>query len=54
MAGYDPQTAIEFWKRMSSIGGSAPLEFMSTHPSDATRISKIEAALPEALKYYKK
>jgi predicted Zn-dependent protease len=54
MAGYDPQTAIAFWERMSSMGGQKPPEFMSTHPSDATRISKIKAALPEALQYYKK
>lgn len=54
MAGYDPQTAIAFWERMSSMGGSKPPEFMSTHPSDATRINKIKAALPEALQYYKK
>jgi predicted Zn-dependent protease len=54
MAGYDPQTAIPFWERMASSGGSKPPEFMSTHPSDATRIEKIKAALPEALKYYKK
>jgi predicted Zn-dependent protease len=54
MAGYDPQTAVPFWERMASLGGSKPPEFMSTHPSDATRIEKIKAALPEALKYYKK
>jgi len=54
MAGYDPQTAIAFWQRMSAMSGNAPLEFMSTHPSDATRINKIQAAIPEALKYYKK
>lgn len=54
MAGYDPQTAIAFWERMSSMGGSKPPEFMSTHPSDATRINKIKAAIPEALTYYKK
>lgn len=54
MAGYDPQTAIAFWERMSSMGGSKPPEFMSTHPSDASRISKIREALPEALQYYKK
>lgn len=54
MAGYDPQTAIAFWERMSSMGGQKPPEFMSTHPSDATRINKIKAALPEALQYYKK
>ena len=54
LAGYDPRTAIAFWERMSSIGGSKPLEFMSTHPSDARRISKIKDAMPEILKYYKK
>jgi predicted Zn-dependent protease len=54
MAGYDPQTAIPFWERMSTLSGSKPPEFLSTHPSDATRIEKIKAALPEALKYYKK
>jgi predicted Zn-dependent protease len=54
MAGYNPETAIAFWERMSSMGGQKPPEFMSTHPSDATRINKIKAALPEAMKYYKK
>jgi predicted Zn-dependent protease len=54
MAGYDPQTAVTFWERMSKIGGEKPPEFMSTHPSDEKRINKIKAAMPEALKYYKK
>lgn len=54
MAGYNPESAIAFWERMSSIGGQKPPEFMSTHPSDATRINKIKAALPEAMKYYTK
>jgi len=53
MAGYDPHQAVEFWKRMSAVsGGQAPPEFMSTHPSDATRVADLEAYLPEALKYY--
>jgi predicted Zn-dependent protease len=54
MAGYDPNTAVAFWERMAAIGGSKPPEFLSTHPSDATRINKIKSALPEAMKYYKK
>jgi predicted Zn-dependent protease len=54
MAGYNPETAIAFWERMSSLGGQKPPEFMSTHPSDDTRIRKIKAALPEAMKYYNK
>jgi predicted Zn-dependent protease len=54
MAGYDPQVAVPFWERMAATGGSRPPEFLSTHPSDATRISKIKSALPEAMKYYHK
>lgn len=53
MAGYDPLVAIPFWTRMaqSSQGGKIP-EFLSTHPTDAKRISNMEKILPEALKYY--
>jgi predicted Zn-dependent protease len=54
MAGYDPQTAIGFWERMGAMGGQKPPEFMSTHPSDATRIQRIKEAMPEVLTYYKK
>lgn len=54
MAGYDPNEALVFWRRMSqSNAGQAPPEFMSTHPSDATRIAKIEQAMPEAMQYYR-
>ncbi|MFV0419190.1 MAG: M48 family metallopeptidase [Dysgonomonas sp.] len=52
MAGYDPAVAAAFWQRMSQKGSSTP-EFMSTHPSDNTRIQQIQKDLPEALKYYK-
>lgn len=55
MAGYDPHQAVSFWERMAkaSAGAEKPPEFMSTHPSDQSRIKKIEEELPEALKYYK-
>lgn len=54
MAGYDPNEAIAFWERMAANSKGAPMEIMSTHPSDATRIAQMKACLPEALKYYKK
>jgi predicted Zn-dependent protease len=54
LAGYDPNEAPKFWERMQALsGGSAPPQFLSTHPSDASRISELKAAIPEAMKYYK-
>ena len=54
MAGYDPREAPKFWERMSagSGGGSQP-QFLSTHPSHDTRISNLNAWIPEAMQYYK-
>ncbi len=54
MAGYNPDEALTFWQRMAaSKSGSIP-EFMSTHPSDETRIANIRSLLPEARTYYRK
>ena len=54
MAGYDPRLAVVFWQRMAAQnkGGSQP-EFLSTHPTDATRIAALRNLIPEAMKYYK-
>ncbi|MBI5855146.1 MAG: M48 family metallopeptidase [Nitrospirae bacterium] len=62
-AGYDPHEAVPFWERMSGcprnmIGklcfrsAAAIPEFLSTHPSDITRINQIEAWIPDALRFY--
>lgn len=62
-AGYDPREAVPFWERMSGCPRqmidkvcfraqqNIP-EFLSTHPSDLSRIKQIEAWIPQALKYY--
>lgn len=53
MAGYQPKEAIPFWERMKAAsGGGAPPEFLSTHPSHDTRISRIQEWLPTAESYY--
>jgi len=52
-AGYDPNAAPEFWKRMAraSSGGGSP-EFLSTHPSHDTREQQIREWLPEAMQHF--
>lgn len=47
MAGYNPDVAVGFWQKMSAGGSGSVPEFMSTHPSDATRIAEIKKWLPE-------
>lgn len=54
MAGYNPDNAVAFWERMASAKqaqGGTP-EFLSSHPSDATRIAAIRKLLPEARQFY--
>ncbi|GAB2711420.1 peptidase M48 [Hymenobacter frigidus] len=54
LAGYNPDGAIAFWQRMDARESQAsPPEFLSTHPSNGTRIADIQRELPEARKYYK-
>jgi predicted Zn-dependent protease len=53
MAGYNPEASVDFWQRMSaSSSGQKPPEFLSTHPSDQTRIANLQKWMPEAMKYY--
>jgi len=56
VAGYDPRAALDFWARMSKAvrGKGRPPEFLSTHPSDETRIRKIRQFMPTALRYYER
>ena len=49
IAGYDPEQSVVFWSRMSAnAGGNKPPEFMSTHPSDETRIADLKKLIPAA------
>lgn len=53
-AGYDPALAVQFWERFATgkkDKGQLP-QFLSTHPSDASRIQSLRAALAEARRYY--
>lgn len=49
IAGYNPDEAARLWQRMKEkAGGQAPPEFLSTHPSNDTRISNLTAWAPAA------
>jgi metalloendopeptidase OMA1, mitochondrial len=47
-AGFQPEAALAFWKRMQAASQGAPPQILSDHPSDANRIQQIEGWLPEA------
>jgi predicted Zn-dependent protease len=51
-AGYDPRAAVTFWQKMGSKGGPSTPEFLSTHPSDETRASRLSAMMPRMLAIY--
>ena len=51
-AGYDPRAAVTLWQKMGKVGGSSPPEFLSTHPSDATRQQRLSALAPKMMPNY--
>jgi predicted Zn-dependent protease len=55
IAGYNPDEAAELWKRMAvNSGGQAPPEFISTHPSNESRINNLKSLAPQAKEEAKK
>jgi len=49
IAGYNPDEGAKLWERMkANSGGEAPPEFMSTHPSNDTRIANLKKWAPSA------
>ena len=51
-AGYDPRAAVTLWQKMAKVGDGAPPEWLSTHPSDATRQDRLRALAPKMMPYY--
>ncbi|MDX2102899.1 MAG: M48 family metallopeptidase [Alphaproteobacteria bacterium] len=51
-AGYDPREAVRFWEAMTRRGGGAPPEFLSTHPSDDSRIAALRGLTSEVMGVY--
>ncbi len=44
LAAYEPTAAVRFWSKMmaASAGRERPLELLSTHPSDGTRMEALQ------------
>jgi predicted Zn-dependent protease len=40
-AGYDPHAAITVWQKLGRVSGGQPPQWMSTHPSHASRIADL-------------
>jgi predicted Zn-dependent protease len=52
-AGYDPRAAVTLWQKMSKVSsGGAPPAFLSTHPSDEQRQSRLARLTPKMMPYY--
>lgn len=44
-AGYDPRQSIRLWQKMAAANKNKPPEFLSTHPSEETRIARLTEEL---------
>lgn len=46
-AGYEADAAVTLWQKMAGAGGSAPPEFLSTHPAPGNRQAALQGMIPE-------
>jgi predicted Zn-dependent protease len=51
-AGYNPDAAVTLWQKMEAQGGAKPPEFLSTHPTSASRIAELRALAPKVRPLY--
>jgi len=51
-AGYDPRAAISLWQKMEKLAGSQPPQWLSTHPSNATRLSDLKEYAQKVMPLY--
>lgn len=49
-AGFDPTESVTLWLKMAEASqGQQPVEFLSTHPSHATRIEDLQKQMPNVI-----
>jgi predicted Zn-dependent protease len=53
-AGFDPRQSIDLWQNMAKAGGKSPPDFLSTHPSEHSRIETLKKNLDQAMQLFNK
>jgi len=51
-AGFHPNAAVTLWQKMSKLDGARPPQWLSTHPSDETRLGQLQALVPKMMPLY--
>lgn len=51
-AGYDPHAAITLWQKMGQANQGGTPAWLSTHPSDASRLATLQSLLPRVMPLY--
>lgn len=49
-AGFDPAQSVALWQNMGAANGKQPPEFLSTHPSNETRIDDLQQHMKKAVR----
>lgn len=51
-AGYDPRAALDLWRKMGELKQGGGSDFLSTHPSDSSRLGDLQKLLPRVQPLY--
>jgi predicted Zn-dependent protease len=51
-AGYNPNAAVNVWRKMGAASTNNPPEFLSTHPSGPSRIRDLNQNVPKVMPLY--
>jgi predicted Zn-dependent protease len=53
-AGYDPRASLTLWQKMAQASSGGPPEWLSTHPSNETRMRELQAYVTKVMPLYEK